>query len=164
MEISSFSSEFEIQIFLRVIIATILGAIVGYERERAGKAAGLRTHGTVGFGAVLFTTVSIYGFENGDPGRVASQIVAGIGFIGAGIILHWRGNVEGLTTAATLWVTAAIGLAVGVGMVWLSLAATSFIFVFLHFSPRVSQPDKQQNVSASKSESTQHLMQSAREN
>lgn len=165
MEISSFSLDFSLQMFLRVIIATILGAFVGYERERAGKAAGLRTHGMVGFGAALFAIVSNYGFEGGDPGRVAAQIVTGIGFIGAGVILHRRGNIKGLTTAATLWVTAAIGLAVGVGMVWLSATATGFIFVFLHFGPRVSQPgsEKIEMASGTNSDSVSRPLSGANE-
>ncbi|HRQ41584.1 MAG TPA: MgtC/SapB family protein [Chloroflexota bacterium] len=124
------------QMFLRLVIATILGAVVGYEREHAGKEAGMRTHGMVSLGATLFTVVSTHGFGNGDPGRVAAQIVTGIGFLGAGAILHHRGNIHGLTTAATLWVTAAIGLAVGVGMVLMSIATTVLVFLLLRFGPR----------------------------
>lgn len=127
---------FDAQMFLRLVVATILGAVVGYEREQAGKEAGVRTHGMVSLGAALFTVVSIYGFNSGDPGRVAAQIVTGIGFLGAGAILRHRGNIYGLTTAATLWVTAAIGLAVGVGMVLMSVATTVLIIFLLRFGPR----------------------------
>lgn len=125
------------QMFLRLLAAMVLGALVGYERERAGKPAGVRTHGMVSLGAALFAVVSIYGFGGvGDPGRVAAQVVVGIGFIGAGAILNQRGNVHGLTTAASLWITAAIGLAVGVGMLLMSLATAVLVFILLRFGPR----------------------------
>ncbi|NUQ86515.1 MAG: MgtC/SapB family protein [Anaerolineales bacterium] len=125
------------QMFLRLLIAVVLGALVGYERERAGKPAGVRTHGMVSLGAALFAVVSLHGFgEASDPARVAAQIVTGIGFLGAGAILHQRGSVQGLTTAASLWVTAAIGLAVGVGMLLMSLATAVLVFLLLRFGPR----------------------------
>ena len=125
------------QMFLRLLIATVLGALVGYERQRAGKPAGVRTHGMVCLGAALFAGVSLHGFGNvGDPVRVAAQVVTGIGFLGAGAILQQRGYVQGLTTAASLWVTAAIGLAVGVGMVFMSLATAILVFLLLRFGPR----------------------------
>ena len=123
--------------FLRLLIAVVLGALVGYERERAGKPAGVRTHGMVSLGAALFAVVSLPGFGGeGDTARVAAQIVTGIGFIGAGAILHERDGVHGLTTAASLWVTAAIGLAVGVGMVVMSVATAILVFGLLRFGPR----------------------------
>ena len=123
--------------FLRLLIAVVLGALVGYERERAGKPAGVRTHGMVSLGAALFAVVSLHGFGNaGDPARVAAQIVTGIGFLGAGAILHQRGSVHGLTTAASLWVTAAIGLAVGVGMIVMSVGTAVLVFLLLRFGPR----------------------------
>ncbi len=127
----------DLQMFLRLLVAVVLGALVGYERERAGKPAGVRTHGMVSLGSALFAVVSLHGFGNAsDPSRVAAQIVTGIGFLGAGAILHQRGSVHGLTTAASLWVTAAIGLAVGVGMVFMSLATAILVFLLLHFGPR----------------------------
>ena len=127
----------DLQMFLRLLVAVVLGALVGYERERAGKPAGVRTHGMVSLGAALFTVVSLHGFgETSDPARVAAQIVTGIGFLGAGAILHQRGYVEGLTTAASLWVTAAIGLAVGVGMLFMSVATAILVFLLLRFGPR----------------------------
>ena len=126
-----------LDMMVRLIVATALGALVGYERERMGKPAGLRTHGMVALGATLFTLVSVYGFAAGyDPARVAAQIVTGIGFIGAGAILHVRRSVQGLTTAASLWVTAAIGLAVGVGMLAMSAATAVLVFLLLRFGPR----------------------------
>lgn len=121
---------------VRLTIAVALGALVGYERERMGKPAGVRTHGMVALGSALFTLVSVYGFANHDPARVAAQIVTGIGFVGAGAILHLRRSVQGLTTAASLWVTAAIGLAVGVGMLAMSAVTSVLVFLLLRFGPR----------------------------
>src|SRR5512137_2356971 len=100
---------------LRLLLAAVLGGIIGYQRERAGKPAGLRTHMLICIGATLFTLVSIYGFGSGsDPARVAANIVTGIGFIGAGAIIFRSsdGYVLGLTTASTIWVAAGIGMAV----------------------------------------------------
>ncbi len=126
-------------LFLRLIIAVALGSAIGYERARKGKPAGVRTHGMVCLGAALFTVVSLYGFGNpNDTARVAAQIVTGIGFLGAGAILHEHGSVQGLTTAASLWVTAAIGLAVGTGMVLLSLATAILVFLLLRFGPKLN--------------------------
>ena len=138
MDTNAWSLLVEVGMILRILLAGVLGAFVGYERERAGKPAGVRTHGMVSLGAALFAVISIYGFGGaGDPARVAAQIVTGIGFLGAGAILHQRGNVQGLTTAASLWVTAAIGLSVGVGMVVMSLATTILVFLLLRFGPRL---------------------------
>ena len=137
MEVSVTSLDLDIRMFVRLLIAVVLGALVGYERERAGKPAGVRTHGMVSLGAALFAVVSLHGFAGaGDTARVAAQIVTGIGFIGAGAILHDRTRVHVLTTAASLWVTAAIGLAIGVGMVVVSVATTLLVFVLLRFGPR----------------------------
>ncbi|MBI1856621.1 MAG: MgtC/SapB family protein [Chloroflexi bacterium] len=137
MNLNTTSLELDVQMFLRLLAAVVFGALVGYERERAGKPAGVRTHGMVSLGAALFAVVSLHGFGGvGDPGRIAAQIVTGIGFLGAGAILHQRGSVHGLTTAASLWVTAAIGLAVGVGMIFMSLATAILVFLLLHFGPR----------------------------
>jgi putative Mg2+ transporter-C (MgtC) family protein len=125
------------QMLLRLVVAVFVGALVGYERERKGKPAGVRTHGMVCLGAALFTVVSLYGFGTAsDPTRVAAMVVSGIGFLGAGAILPQRESVHGLTTAASLWVTAAIGLAVGVGMFAMSLVTTILVFLLLHFGPR----------------------------
>jgi putative Mg2+ transporter-C (MgtC) family protein len=91
----------------------------------------------VALGAALYTAVSLYGFgASSDPTRVAAMIVSGIGFLGAGAILQERGSIHGLTTAASLWVTAAIGLAVGVGMTSMSLVTTALVFLLLRFGPR----------------------------
>ena len=134
----------------RLILAAVLGAFVGYERERLGKPAGIRTYGMVSLGAALFTVVSLGGFASGDPARIAAQVVTGIGFIGAGAILHRGSKVQGLTTAASLWVAAAIGVSVGVGMFLMSSVATALVFALLRFGPRLppdptdAPPDGQQ--------------------
>lgn len=113
------------QIVLRIVIGAVLGGLVGLEREMRGQAAGFRTHTLVAMGATLFTLVSLYGFAGFtgadetpvslDPSRIASQIVVGIGFLGAGAIMRHGTSVKGLTTAASLWVVAAMGLSVGAG-------------------------------------------------
>lgn len=122
----------EIEMSVRLLLAALLGAGVGYEREHADKPAGLRTHTLVSLGAALFTVVSLYGFDGvGDPARVAAQIVTGIGFLGAGAILRNEATVKGLTTAASIWTTAAIGMAVGVGMYPMSVVTTLIVLAIL---------------------------------
>lgn len=101
-------------LIVRVVLAVILSSILGWQRQQKGKWAGIRTYALVGGGAALFTVLSINAFGS-DPARVASNIVTGIGFLGAGTILHKQNRVEGLTTAAGLWMVAAIGMSVGVG-------------------------------------------------
>jgi putative Mg2+ transporter-C (MgtC) family protein len=134
--------DFEWHLFARMVLAVALGTVVGYEREHEGKPAGMRTHGMVALGAALFTVVSISGFgQAGDPARVAAQIVSGVGFLGAGAILHQRGSVRGLTTAASLWVTAAIGTAVGTGMYTISIATAALVFLVLRFGPHPRRVD-----------------------
>ena len=118
----------EVEMVLRLLLAAALGSIIGYQRERAGKPAGLRTHVLICVGAALFTVASLYGFGAvADPARVAAGIVAGIGFLGAGAIIHREGGlVAGLTTAATIWAVAAIGLAAGAGL-YLASAVTTIL-------------------------------------
>ena len=124
-----------LEAILRFLLAVALGAGIGYQRERAGKAAGMRTLILVSAGAALFTLVSVYGFdaEGVDISRVAAGVVVGVGFIGAGVIFRGRQEEEvaGLTTAATIWVAAAIGLAAGVGMYLLSVIAAAVILIIL---------------------------------
>lgn len=117
---------------LRLILAALFSGIVGFEREAQHKAAGLRTHMLVGFGAALFTLVGAYAFEGADPSRVAAQIVTGVGFLGAGAIFRQGVNVRGLTTAAGLWAVAAIGMTVGVGIIPGAAVATAITFVILN--------------------------------
>ncbi len=117
-----------LEMILRFLLAAALGAGVGYQRERAGKAAGLRTHILISSGAGLFTIASIFGFSGAvDPSRVAAGVVVGIGFIGAGVIFRGsRGEgIAGLTTAASIWATAAIGLTAGAGLYLISVIATA---------------------------------------
>ena len=123
----------EVEMILRLLLAAALGAIIGYQRERAGKAAGLRTHILICVGAALFTIASLYGFgANADPDRVAAGIVAGIGFLGAGAIIRTgEGIVAGLTTAATIWAVAGIGLAAGAGLYLASAVTTALILIVL---------------------------------
>ena len=123
----------ELEMVLRLLLAAALGAIIGYQRERAGKPAGLRTHILICVGAALFTVASLYGFGmTADPARVAAGIVAGIGFLGAGAIIRREGGiVEGLTTAATIWAVAAIGLAAGAGLYLVSAVTTAVVSIVL---------------------------------
>jgi len=126
----------ELEMVLRLLLATALGAIIGYQRERAGKPAGLRTHILICVGPAIFTVTSIYGFGAADTARVAAGVVAGIGFLGAGAIIRGgEGIVAGLTTAATIWAVAGIGLAAGAGL-YLVSAVTAVIILIVLFLPR----------------------------
>ena len=127
------------EFILRVILAAFLGGIIGLEREYRAKEAGFRTHFLVGLGAAVFMVLSKYGYDDVvakelvrlDPSRIAAQVVSGIGFIGAGCIIFQKHVVRGLTTAAGLGVTSAIGLACGSGMYWLAVAATMLVVICL---------------------------------
>jgi putative Mg2+ transporter-C (MgtC) family protein len=128
------------EIIIRLGCAAFCGALIGIERERKEWAAGMRTHMMVAVGSALYMIVSAYGFEGIlehpdvtlDPSRVASQVVSGIGFLGAGTIIFLRhGIIRGLTTASGLWTVAAIGLAVGGGMYWAGVATTVIAIVIL---------------------------------
>jgi putative Mg2+ transporter-C (MgtC) family protein len=129
------------EVALRLVVAAALGAAVGLERELREREAGLRTHMLVSLGSALFTLASAYGFNeflvNGgavvraDPTRIAAQIVTGIGFIGAGAIIRQGGSVRGVTTAATLWVVAAIGLATGAGYWEAAILTTGLVVLAL---------------------------------
>ncbi len=124
----------EVDMVLRLVMAGLMGGIVGYERERAEKPAGFRTHLLVCVGAALFTIASVYGFGVlSDPARVAAGVVVGIGFLGAGTILRGEGVVVGLTTAATIWAVAAIGLAVGAGLYVVAAVTTVIVLLALRF-------------------------------
>ena len=114
----------------RMLGATLLGALIGWERERHGTDAGVRTHMSVALGACLFSLISSH-VPGADPSRIASQVVVGIGFIGGGVILHQRGQVAGLTTAAALWATAAMGMAVAYGMYLLATVAALSVYAVL---------------------------------
>ena len=119
---------------LRVLVAAVLGAALGLEREWRGKEAGLRTNTLIAIGAALFSAVSL--LFAGDPGRVAAQVVTGVGFLGAGAIMRTGGSVQGLTTAALIWVNAAIGVAAGAGYIRLAVIVTGITLVaMLALSP-----------------------------
>lgn len=121
-----------VEMVLRLVLAAVLGGLIGAEREYRGKVAGTRTHLLVALGAALMMLVSRYGFGGqGDPGRVAAQIVSGIGFIGAGAIMVDRHSVHGLTTAAGIWVAAGIGMATAAGLYVLALATTALSLIGL---------------------------------
>jgi len=133
--------DLQLQLAARLSVGLLLGAVIGFERELHRQPAGFRTHALVSLGAALFTVVSAYGFEGPtvDPTRIAAQIVTGIGFIGAGTILQHRGSVRGLTTAASLWAVAAIGMASGAGMLAMAVIGTFLILVVLVFLDRVEE-------------------------
>jgi putative Mg2+ transporter-C (MgtC) family protein len=126
------------ELILRLLAAAVFGSVIGFERERAVRAAGLRTHMLVCVGSCLVMVVSAYGFSSVlsehvvlDPSRVAAQVVSGIGFLGAGSIILRKESVRGLTTAASIWATAAIGLAAGGGLYTAAVASTAIILLIL---------------------------------
>lgn len=123
------------QSLLRLVVAAILGGLIGLERELKHKPAGLRTNLFICFGSALFTLLSeqLAGIFGGDHTRIAAQIIPGIGFIGAGSILHARNNITGLTTAATLFVVAAVGMAAGGGLFYTASFATLVIVISLYW-------------------------------
>ena len=122
----------ELDMVIRLIVSVIAGGLIGYERERMDKPAGLRTHMLVSTGSCLFTILSMYAFGSGsDPGRVAANIVVGIGFLGAGTVVHARGKVSGLTTAASIWAVSAIGMAIGTGLYIIGIVSTVLVFIVL---------------------------------
>jgi len=130
----------QLDLAVRMLIAAVLGAAIGFEREIHEHPAGMRTHLLVALGSAIFTLLSIFGFgvsagssgggsPNVDPTRIAAQIVSGIGFLGAGAILKYGTSIRGLTTAASLWATAAVGMAVGAGS-WIVAVVGTAIIVF----------------------------------
>lgn len=126
------------QAAFKLLLSLVLGSIVGLERKRKGQPAGIRTFALISMGATLAMIISIYvpqeylgHVANGDPSRIAAQVLSGIGFLGAGAIIQMKGSVRGLTTAAGIWMIAAIGLAVGVGMYFIAVIATLFILFIL---------------------------------
>ena len=136
----------QLDAMLRLILAAALGGMIGLEREASGKPAGFRTNMLICLGAALIMELSIgiaalssagAALTPGDPGRIGAQIVSGIGFLGAGTILHFRGNVTGLTTAATLWVVAAIGMAVGAQAYIEAIGTTALVMLALMLLGRV---------------------------
>jgi putative Mg2+ transporter-C (MgtC) family protein len=127
---------------LNIVVAALLGGAIGLEREYRSKEAGFRTHFLVGLGSGLLMVLSMHGFDafmgiqgiQRDPSRIAAQVVSGMGFIGAGCIIFQKNAVKGLTTAAGLWVTSAIGMVAGAGMYLLSIVATALVLLCLEGS------------------------------
>ncbi|MCD6500579.1 MgtC/SapB family protein [bacterium] len=123
----------QLQPFLQLLLAALLGSLIGLEREYKRKEAGLKTFSLVSLGTCFFAAVAVYlsshpfsaaGFVQIDPGRVIQAVAIGIGFIGSGLIIHQKGQIEGLTTAAALWAAAAIGIGVGIGLYFLAILGT----------------------------------------
>lgn len=131
-----------VRVVARIATAAMLGGLLGIERERAGKAAGTRTHMLVALGAAIFVMFPVEeGMSKSDLSRVIQGVAAGIGFIGAGTILKREDadQIQGLTTAASIWLTGAIGLAVGAGHLWLPIVSTGSAWVILHIFGRLSR-------------------------
>jgi putative Mg2+ transporter-C (MgtC) family protein len=135
------------EVILRLILAIIVGGLIGYEREYKNRPAGFRTHILVCLGATVISMIQLYSIQEttnmiiqypvlasalkADIGRLGAQVITGVGFLGAGTIMHDKGSVKGLTTAASLWVVACIGLAVGLGYYFLTVASTIGVFIIL---------------------------------
>ena len=158
-----------LEITLRLFVALILGGIIGIEREYRSKEAGFRTHFLVALGSALFCIVSQYGFgfDLKDSSRVAAQVVSGIGFLGAGTIIFQKNVVRGLTTAAGLWVTAAIGLTCGTGMYIAAGIATAMVLFGLEvmnsFIPIFGTTTVQLTFTATKKESVKRVVNQIKE-
>lgn len=139
-------------IITRLVLSMLLGGFIGWEREYRKQSAGLRTHILICLGATLMMLISIYmpqsfpNFQNGDPGRIAAQVVSGIGFLGAGAIFSLGGSIRGLTTAASIWIVAAIGLAVGSGMYLGAVVATGLVLLVLILFRRIEKQLFQEDV------------------
>lgn len=153
-----------LEISLKLFIAFLLGGVIGIEREYRSKDAGFRTHFLVAVGSALFCVVSQYGFghELKDSSRVAAQVVSGIGFLGAGTIIFHKNVVRGLTTAAGLWVTAAIGLSCGTGMYIVAVIATAMVLFGLEvvnsFIPNVGTTTVQLTFTGTSKECVQRVV------
>ena len=130
-----------IDFMFRCILALIMGGIIGLEREYKNKPAGLKTHTLICIGATSLTYLSFYFSNDGDPGRIAAQIVSGIGFIGGGTIMHSKHFVQGLTTAATLWVVASMGMLIGAGFLLPAFTVTMIAFFLLIIARPFSRAD-----------------------
>lgn len=126
----------ELTLLPRLMVATIFGSLIGFEREIHGKVAGIRTYAAVSLGAAMFTIINAHVPNLSDHTRIVSNIVTGIGFLGAGIIFRDAGNgiITGLTTAATLWATAAVGVAAGFGMYVISTFSSIILFLLLYLN------------------------------
>jgi len=145
----SFTPADYIDIIVRLLLATVLSGLIGIERESKQQPAGLRTHVLVGTGSCLMMILSVTGFDpflqmdndaiRFDPGRIPSYVISGIGFLGAGTIIVQRGSVRGLTTAASIWVAAGIGLVVGIDMYFVAILATVIVLITLHLLEKLER-------------------------
>ncbi len=138
MEITDFINSTQLEYLLRIVIACICGLVIGFERSKRQKEAGIRTHTILAMGCAIMTIVSKYGFidsslhgDDYDVSRIASNVVTGIGFLGAGVIFVRGGSVRGLTTAAGIWATSGIGLAIGSGLYFIGIVST-ILLVLIH--------------------------------
>lgn len=135
-EITGLNVTFASALF-RLTVSMILGVMIGAERKRKGQVAGMRTFALISMGATMAMLISIYvpqeylGLKNGDPGRIAAQVITGVGFLGGGAMIHLRGAVRGLTTAAGIWMTSIMGMAVGVGMYGAAVASAVLSLIVL---------------------------------
>ncbi len=125
------SLELQVNLAVNITLAMILSGIIGINRERSNKSAGLRTHMLTGTGACIFTILSMNAFPEADHSRVASNIVTGIGFLGGGIIIQRKNEAYDVTTAAGVWATAAVGMAAGVGAWFIAIYATLMLWIIL---------------------------------
>ena len=142
------------RVFIRLFFAALLGGVLGFERERAGKSAGLRTHMLVSLGAAIFVVAAVQVQMEADPlSRIIQGLVTGIGFIGGGAIIKSRdkGNVEGLTTAAGIWLTAGIGVAVGLGAIGVALISVILAWIILRLLLHVEKGIKERPLDDPKS-------------
>lgn len=136
-------TNFEFETIFQLLLAVALGALIGFERELKRRPAGLRTHMLVSLGAAIFAIISI-SFDI-EPSRVAAGIVTGIGFLGAGSIIAHKGHIRGITSAATLWVVAAIGLSIGVGQFMIAIIGALFVFAVLQLARIEKRTDIEQD-------------------
>ena len=134
----------QLELSVRLVVALLLGGVIGWERELQQMPAGFRTHALVSLGSAIFTVIGANAFTGpgSDPTRVAAQIVSGIGFLGGGAILHHGGNVRGLTTAASLWAVAAVGMAAGAGLYVIAAASAILVVVALDIFDRLEKSVK----------------------
>jgi putative Mg2+ transporter-C (MgtC) family protein len=129
----------QLELTVRLVVALLLGGVIGWERELARMPAGFRTHALVSLGSAIFTVISAFAFTGpgSDPTRIAAQIVSGIGFLGGGAILHYGGTVRGLTTAASLWSVAAVGMAAGAGLYVVATLGAVLVIIGLEVFQRI---------------------------
>lgn len=134
----------QVDLTIRLVVALLIGAVIGLERELQRMPAGFRTHALVSLGSAIFTVISAYAFTGpgSDPTRIAAQIVSGVGFLGGGAILHYGGTVRGLTTAASLWAVAGVGMAAGAGLYLVAVAGGVLVIVALEVFQRLERAAK----------------------